>query len=134
MPTEDPRVAEAGRAGGKDVLLALGRGHLRAHDPRVRDPGHEGHGHVDADRARAQREDERDEEHVERERLHDVHRAHDRRLGRAPVVAGQEPQRRADDERDDDRGEADEEVDAGAVEQPRPDVPSELVGAQEVLG
>ena len=77
-------------------------------------------------------EHQRDDEHEERERDDDVDDAHDDRVEPAAPPAGDQAERRPDDEREQHGQRADAQVDAGAVEQAGADVAAELVGAQQV--
>ena len=80
----------------------------------------------------AEHEDERDDQDVERERDDDVDEPARDRVDRAAVVAGEQAERRADHEREEHGEERDAQVGARAVDEPRPDVAAELVGAEPV--
>ena len=133
MATDDAPVGEAGRPGREDVLLLLRHEYLAADDARVRHPPHERDRDVHAPRAGAQHEDEGDHEHEERERDEDVDDPHDHGVEPAAPVAGDRSEHGADHEGISTASEADLEVDPAAVEQARPDVAPEVVGAEQVL-
>src|SRR5262249_40292723 len=88
VAAHDADVAQAARLRGEDIVLPFGHQDLAADDPRVRDPAHQRDRDVDAALTGAEHEHQRDEQHVERERDHDVHYAHDHGVDPAAEVAG----------------------------------------------
>ena len=130
---DDTGIAEPGDARRLDVLAPLGDQDLGPDDARVGDPADHRDRDVDAALARPQHEQDGADQHVERERHHDVHEVGDQRVQLAAVEAGQAAQHGADAERKQHRQEAHLEVDAAGVDQPRPDVASQLIGAQPVI-
>ena len=69
-----------------------------------------------------------------RKREQHVHRLHGDGVDAAAVPAGEHADRRADQHREQRRGDADDERDARAVEDARQRVATEAVGAEPVLG
>jgi hypothetical protein len=69
-----------------------------------------------------------------RERELQVGEAHEQPVRPAADVAGDEPHDRADHTREQRGGDADEQRDSGAVDQPAQHVTAELVGAEHVRG
>ena len=133
MPKDDSPSAVAERPRCKDILLTLRGEDLGSHDPRVRDPVGHSKRDEDARRARTEHEHDGDHEHEERERKDDVDGPHRQRVGPAPEVAGEATDGTAEHERQQDGQEADREIDPRAVQQAHPDVPAQLIGAQEML-
>jgi hypothetical protein len=130
---DDPPVPEPADARREHVLLPTRHEHLRADQARVGDPADPRDRDVDAACPGPEDEDERQHQHIEGERHDDVDDPHDCRVEHSAVVAAEAAEERAEDEREEHREEADLEVDPGGVEQPRPDVASELIGSEPVL-
>ena len=103
-----PRVADPAEADAEDLDVALAQ--------RLRPPDDEG------------REDER------RERQQGVGEDRDRPVDPAAAVAGDHAERRADDQADDDAGDADDQRDPGAVDAAGEDVAAEAVAAEPEVG
>jgi hypothetical protein len=125
------RIRQVGRPLAR-VLLLLGAQHLAPHDPAVRHPADHGDRHVDAARARPEREHQRDDQYKEREGDHDVDHPHHHEIEPAADPAGEQTQHGARDERGDHGQHTDLQVGPAAVEQPGQHVAAELVGAQQV--
>ena len=96
--------------GRQHIVLPLGHQDLAADDPRVGHPADERDGDVDAALARAEHEDQGDDQHVEREGDHDVDQPHDDGVDPAAEVAGDAAQDRAEDEREQHGEERDPQV------------------------
>ena len=130
---DDAGVREAGRARREHVLEALLHEDLAAHDARVRDPADGRDRDDDRALARAEHEHEREHQHDEREGDDDVDEAHHDRVDEArrssrpgsraavPMQNGQNTAKNAD-----------QQVDAAGVDEPREHVAAELVGAEPV--
>ena len=131
MPHDRAHAGAAG-AGGRDVLEALhlhGGGLRHAHDARHEDDRERDQrvGQPGAERAR-----DGDGEQHGRERVEDVHRAHDERVRQAADVAGEHAEAGAQHEPDHDRRERGDEGHAAAPQQAAQHVPPLLVRAQEM--
>ena len=136
VATEDASVGEAAaaRAASTYSWLLAPRVTSPRDDARIRHPPHERDRDVDARVPAPSTKTRAITQHVERERDEDVDDAASiDGVEPATAVAGQRPEQRADDEGDQHRDEADLEVDPAAVEQARPDVAPEVVGAEQVL-
>ena len=109
------------------------RQHLRAHDPRdarpARQPDHED----DDLQARAEDRRQHDDQRDRRQHQEEVGDPHQRRVDRTAAVARDQPDPRADHDRDHGREQPDDDRDAPGHQELRPDVATELVGAEPVL-
>ena len=77
--------------------------------------------------------DDDDGQEQRRESEQDVHEAHEDVVGPARHVAGHRADRRPDEDREADRGEADDQRRPGAVDDPAEHVAEVAVGAEDVL-
>src|SRR5258708_17151790 len=87
---------------------------------------------VDTVGALADKEDEGDDQDVERECQDNVHEAHHDRIQPAAEIAAQCPDQRPEGKREEQSKYADLQIGASPVQQPGPDIPAELVRAEPV--
>ncbi len=132
VTSHHPRVPGSEPARRLDEGQARRLEHGAADDPgedgRDRDPDRD-------HRVRSRRAEEAgddDCEHKAREREEDVDDAHQQRVGDAPPVAAEEPDRRAEHEGDPHRGHRHLQRHLGAVDDPRERVATELVRAERM--
>ena len=134
MDRDDARVRGADRTGVEDIV-ACGD-----HQRRAAQEAREDRRVDDRDRCRgrecagAEQRDHPDREQHHREREQDVHRAHDDALRPAAEVRRDEAERPAREERGGHRGRRDRQRGPQAVDDPRQDVPPELIGPERVGG
>ncbi len=134
LPPQDAPVAGAQHAGGQHEL-ALGEGERGA--PDEPDPRGDAE-HTQHDQHVTQvgtgEGDHGQREHQRGERLRHVVDRHDDRVRGLAAVAGQDAERGADSQAEQDGADADTEGDAGAVHDPAEHVAAETVGAERVRG
>ena len=105
--SEDQELALAERPGGLDEGQRPEREHLASHEPRVGGDGHDAHRDHDVLQAGAHDGDDHDGQEHARERQEHVDQALREEVERPPDVAGDEPERHADQRADGDRDQAD---------------------------
>ena len=125
--------AVAARPGAAHELALADRQHVGADDPRELHPAGDGHHQDHVQEARAEREDDPHREQDIGDGEEDIRHAHDERVGAAPVEAGQEAERDADQAGERDRRESDAEGDPAPVDDAAQDVAPEVIGAERML-
>ena len=131
VDAEKAEIGCAESAGGLDELLLLDGEDLGADQAGVADPSGEGKSEDEVGKSRAEEGDEGDGDEnawESEERVGDVDVEDD--VGEAAVEAGDGSGEDAKKKRESHHGEGDDERDAGAVEDAREDVASELIGAK----
>ena len=118
--------------GGLDELEAADGEHVGADRPRVEDPAAQRQHADERDRVRADDGDERDREHDHREGELYVGDAHDDGVRPLAAPARQEAHDDADHRGDHHRAHRQGQRGAAAVEEPREDVPAQVVGPEHV--
>src|SRR6266513_4197230 len=132
MAKHDARVAESEASRGQDVAAPSNAKRFPAHDPRVGHPADQRDRNVEVPQAGPEHGHDREHEDEKRERGDDIDDAAEDRVRPARVVACEQPDHGAHDERNDDADRPDLEVDPGGVEHARQNIPAELVRAEPV--
>jgi hypothetical protein len=134
MPPQDALVPRPEPARGLHELLIAQHEHHAAGGARVHRPG--GHREHDDDvpERRPQQGHDREREQDEREGELQVDAAHDHGVEPAAVVAGEQPERDAEQSRGKDRGQAHRERDPRAVDDPAQDVAAQVIRAEPERG
>ena len=128
----DADVARAERLGRLHELELAHDEHLAANEPRHPRPADDADREEHDGQRRLQRGGHRDEQQQRGKRERHVGEAHHQLVDPAAVVAGEQPEREAEQQRDGLRDDARGERDARAVHEPRPHVAPLDVGAQPV--
>src|SRR5260221_12202483 len=139
---QDPPRGHADGAGRLDELLLFEREDLPADEPRESHPVHDREGtehehetaHDVAEPGVPEGRHDDDEEQQVGERVDDIGEAHEQVVDPATVERGEHPERRADDEHERGRHDADDHRDARRPDQPAQDVTAQLVAAEQVVG
>ena len=130
MKERDAHRARTAGARGMDESALPQRHHLAPHETGGRHPGGRGQ---HRDRRGDRRPPDRHQHQGQEEpwnRQHQIGETHQERVDRTAGEAGDEPDQRAEAERDQRGGEADGERDATAVDQTAQQIPAEPVGPQ----
>ena len=116
-------------------VLQIARGQrFGARDARVRDPAHQTEGDIQVAQTRPQDTHYRDDQDQERKGHQDIDDAHKDGVQPAAQIAGGDADQTAEEERKQDRNEADLEVQARAEHDATPDVATEVVRPEQVPG
>ena len=132
VPPENSGAGRTERPRRLDVLELARPQYLSPHESGVADPADNCQGEQDVDQTRSEHSDERDREQQSRERQQHIGDAADTVVDRPAEVAGDGPEQRANTGGDDNDRQTDEKRDACAGENPRENVPTELVEAERV--
>jgi hypothetical protein len=131
---QDARAGGAERADRLDIFVAAGGQHLGVGDAGEAGQEQQRQHHDQRAGAGAEQSDDQQRQQDRREAQHDIHAAHCEHRADATKPAADQAEDGAEHAGDGGRGERHDETGAGTPDQPRQNIPAELVTAQQVAG